>query len=289
LLTTGVSLLGMAALSAGQASGCRDAVGLAMKIRKPIQGERARRLLVLVRARQIARFVGAGVVAASAALLGPPVLPALAQPCPDIEVVFARGTYEPPGVGAVGQAFVDSVRAQAGNRSVGAYGVDYAASGDFPPAGDLQAALPFLSTVMNGIYNARDHVESMAANCPNTRMVIGGYSQGAVIAGFLTSASVPSEVPAQYVAYVPKPMPPQIANHVAAVTLFGKPSDQFLSSYGAPPIRIGPLYAAKTVELCAPGDDICSGVPNGQPGLAHLMYGTNGMTNDAAAFVVSHL
>lgn len=263
--------------------------GVRMKLSNAIQAGRTRRLPVLVSARQIARFVGAGVVATWAALLGPPVLSAFAQPCPDVEVVFARGTYEPPGVGAVGQAFVDSLRAQAGNRSVGAYGVDYAASGDFPPAGDLQAALPFLSTVMNGIYNAKEHVESMAVNCPNTRMVIGGYSQGAALAGFLTSASVPKEVPAEYVAYVPKPMPPQIADHVAAVTLFGKPSDQFLSSYGAPPIRIGPLYAAKTIELCAPGDDVCSGVPNGQPGLAHLMYGTNGMTNDAAAFVVSHL
>jgi cutinase len=260
-----------------------------MKARKPLQAGWARRLPVLVGARQIARFVVAGVVATLAALLVPPVLPALAEPCPDIEVVFARGTYEPPGVGAVGQAFVDSLRAQAGNRSVAAYGVDYAASGDFPPAGDLQAALPFLSTVVNGIYNARDHVEATAANCPNTRMVIGGYSQGAVIAGLLTSASIPREVPAEYVEYVPKPMPPQIANHVAAVTLFGKPSDQFLSSYGAPPIRIGPLYAPKTLELCAPGDDICSGVPNGQPGFAHLTYGTNGMTNDAAAFVMSHL
>jgi cutinase len=276
----------MAALM--QAKG-RDAVGCKMKVSRPIQAEWTRRLLVLVSARQIARFVGAGVVATWVALLGPPVPSAFAEPCPDVEVVFARGTYEPPGVGAVGQAFVDSLRAQAGNRSVGVYGVDYAASGDFPPAGDLQAAIPFLSTVMNGIYNARDHVVSMAANCPNTRMVIGGYSQGAALAGFLTSASIPKEVPGEYVAYVPKPMPPQIADHVAAVTLFGKPSDQFLSSYGAPPIRIGPLYAAKTIDLCAPGDDICSGVPNPQPGFAHLTYGTNGMTNDAAAFVVSHL
>lgn len=35
---------------------------------------------------------------------------ATARPCPDVEVVFARGTNEPPGVGGVGQAFVDSLR-----------------------------------------------------------------------------------------------------------------------------------------------------------------------------------
>ena len=32
--------------------------------------------------------------------------------CPDVEVVFARGTFEPPGVGATGQAFVDALRAR---------------------------------------------------------------------------------------------------------------------------------------------------------------------------------
>ncbi|MDT5225019.1 MAG: cutinase, partial [Mycobacterium sp.] len=35
---------------------------------------------------------------------------AAASACPDVEVVFARGTTEPPGVGGIGQAFVDSVR-----------------------------------------------------------------------------------------------------------------------------------------------------------------------------------
>jgi cutinase len=29
---------------------------------------------------------------------------------PDVEVLFARATTEPPGVGQVGQAFVDSLR-----------------------------------------------------------------------------------------------------------------------------------------------------------------------------------
>jgi hypothetical protein len=84
-------------------------------------------------------------------------------------------------------------------------------------------------------------------------------------------------------------MPPQVSNHVAAVALFGKPSDQFLNEYRVPPVRIGPLYASKTIELCAPGDDICNGVPGGQPGIAHITYGMNGMTNEAAAFVASRL
>jgi hypothetical protein len=30
--------------------------------------------------------------------------------CPDVQVVFARGTGEPPGAGRVGDAFTDSLR-----------------------------------------------------------------------------------------------------------------------------------------------------------------------------------
>ena len=227
-----------------------------------------------------ARFFGAVVVATWAALLGGPVPFASAQPCPDVEVVFARGTGEPPGVGGVGQAFVDSLRSQVGTRSVGVYAVNYPASSDFT------AGIGFAKTVVDGISDAATHVESTGANCPNTRMVLGGYSQGAVVAGFVTSSVVPEGVPASF---VPPPMPPEVANHVAAVALFGKPSDQFMGQYGAPPIAIGPLYAAKTIDLCAPGDTICSGAAGAGPTIAHVLYTVNGMVGQAADFAASRL
>ena len=240
-----------------------------------------RQLVVDVSARQIARFLGAAVVTASALLSTPiGIPPASAAPCPDVEVVFARGTDEQPGVGGVGQAFVDSLRSQVGGRSVGVYAVDYPASSDFA------SGIDFASTVVDGIRDAGAHVQSMAANCPNTRMVLGGYSQGAVVAGFVTSAVVPEGVPASA---VPAPMPPEVANHVAAVALFGKPSGQFMRSYGAPPIVIGPLYAPKTIDLCAPGDTICSGDAGGGPTVAHALYAVNGMVGQAAAFAASRL
>ena len=234
-------------------------------------------------ARRIARFLGAVVVTTWAVLLSGVVPSASAQPCPDVEVVFARGTGEPPGVGGIGQGFVDSLRSQAGGRSVGVYAVNYPASSDFG------AGMEFARTVVDGIRDAGAHVQSMAANCPNTRMVLGGYSQGAVVAGFVTSAAVPSEVPASYVPFVPQPMPPEVADHVAAVVLLGKPSEDFMRQYGAPPIVVGPLYAAKTIELCAPGDTICSGAFGGGPTIAHALYGVNGMVNEAAAFAASRL
>jgi cutinase len=232
--------------------------------------------LIEKRVRRLATAVGVAAVMATAVLLSAPAPSASADPCPDVEVVFARGSGEPPGIGSVGGPFVDALRSQVGSRSLGVYPVNYPASTDFANA-------DFPLTVIDGIRDASSHIESMAANCPKTREVLGGYSQGAAVAGYVTAATVPSGVPA---AAVPPPMPPEIANHVAAVTLFGTPSAQFLQQYGAPLITIGPLYQPKTLELCADGDGICSA--GGSP-VAHALYTVNGMTGQAASYAASHL
>src|SRR6201993_5550516 len=232
--------------------------------------------------RQIARFVAA-VLLTTCGLLSAPITVASAEPCPDVEAVFARGTGEPPGVGGIGEAFVGALRSQVGAKSLDVYPVNYEASSDF---GDR---IQFAQSVVDGIKDASGHIEATAANCPKTRIVLGGYSQGAAVAGFVTSAAVPAGIPAEYVAFLPKPMPPEIANHVAAVTLFGKPSAAWLGNYGAPAITIGPLYVPKTDDLCAPGDTICNGDAGGGPGIAHAKSPVNGMTAQAADFAASHL
>jgi cutinase len=233
--------------------------------------------------RRIARLIGAVVVTTWATLLSVPIPSASAQPCPDIEIVFARGTAEAPGVGGIGQAFVDSLRSQVGGREVAVYPVNYAAASNFTDQ------LEFARTVVDGIRDAGTHVESMAANCPNTKMVLGGYSQGAVVSGFVTSAVVPEGIPAEFRPFIPNPMPPEVANHVAAVVLFGKPSAQFMSSVGAPPVVIGPLYASKTLDLCIPDDTICNGAPAGGPSIGHALYAVNGMVNQGAAYAAGRL
>lgn len=81
---------------------------------------------------RLAGRAGVGLAALSAAVL--PVSPlaavpsALADDCPDAEVVFARGTNEAPGLGRVGDAFVDSLREQTSGLNIRTYGVNYAAS-----------------------------------------------------------------------------------------------------------------------------------------------------------------
>lgn len=214
------------------------------------------------------------------ALIGAPAPMATADPCPDADVVFARGTGEPPGVGGIGQAFVDAVRAKAGAKSVSVYPVNYAAGADF---GD---GFQFALTVIDGIRDTTNHIQAVAASCPATRIVLGGFSQGAAVAAFSTSAEIPPGVPE---AFVPPPMPPAIATHVAAVALFGNPSNQFLADAGAPQITIGPLYVPKTINQCAPGDTICNGAPPGPPNGAHNSYIANGMVDQAAQFAAARL
>src|ERR1700753_518843 len=77
---------------------------------------------------------------------------ASAQGCPDTEVVFARGTGEDPGVGPTGQAFVDSLRARLGGKSMDVYPVNY-------PARDQWA------TGIDGVRDAGTHVVCEAAAC----------------------------------------------------------------------------------------------------------------------------
>src|ERR1700756_4028693 len=73
---------------------------------------------------------------ATTALLGLSAPSAPAAPCPDVDVVFGRGTGEPPGIGRVGQAFADALQSQIPSRTMTTYAVDYPASYDFLAAPD---------------------------------------------------------------------------------------------------------------------------------------------------------
>lgn len=207
------------------------------------------------------RILAAG-AAATALLMDPTAssMPtAAADGCPDVEVVFARGTSEPPGLGRVGDGLVNALRGQT-SRSVGAYAVNYPASYDFGRAAD-------------GANDASGHVMWMVENCPGTRLVLGGYSQGAAIIDIVAAAPVPGFG-------FTAPLPPEAADHVAAVAVFGNPSTKI-----GQPLTNSPSYGFKTIDLCTDGDPICS---PGRIFSAHSGY-TPGMTNQAASFVAGLL
>jgi cutinase len=228
-----------------------------------------------VNARRFARLLSAAVVTTSASMLSAPIPVASAAPCPDVDVTFARGTNEPPGVGVVGQAFIDSLRSQVGGRSVAVYAVNYPAGDDFAPSASA------------GAVDVHAHVTSMVANCPNTKLVLGGYSLGAMAIDLATIARM------SIAGLMRDILTADEAAHVAALATFGNPSDRYL---GGPISEVSPWYGAKAIDLCAPGDPVCT--PGGALAMpshdelfspVHLSYPGSGMPSQAATFVASQL
>jgi cutinase len=148
----------------------------------------------MTRPKRLAGFAGAAlcaptlVIAQAATPFSTALIPTASAACPGAEVVFARGREEPPGLGAVGDAFLNSLRGKT-RMPVGAYGVNYPAN----------------ISVDSGASDMGAHVQFMAGSCPNTREVLGGYSLGAEVADVATWGRIP----------------PGADQHVAAVALFG--------------------------------------------------------------------
>jgi cutinase len=198
-------------------------------------------------------------IAAVLGLAGTPHATAVA--CNDVEVVFARGTNEPVGIGRVGDAFVTELRNRVPNRSIGVYAVNYPASYDFLAAAD-------------GANDASAYIQRVVATCPATKLVLGGYSQGAAIIDVITS------VPFPMIGFT-NPLPPEVADRVAALAVFGNPATRI-----GLPLTSSPLYGIKAIDLCNPGDPICS---PGDSVVAHRSYGPDGSASQAATFVANLL
>jgi cutinase len=198
---------------------------------------------------------------ASAVILVPGLAPVAKADCTDVEVIFARGTNDSPGVGDVGQAFISSLRGKVGGRSVGSYAVNYPANYDFLAAAD-------------GANDASAHIQYMIGACPGTRLVLGGYSQGAAV------VDVISAVPFPAVGFN-NPLPPDAPDHVAAIAVFGNPSAKL-----GLPITASPIWGGRSIDLCNGADPICQ--TDGQNVAAHKAY-VGGPTNQAAGFAAGLL
>ena len=122
-------------------------------------GHRIRRGLV---AAATAALIAAGLLVGPSILPGSNVVPSASAACPQVEVIFARGRLESPGVGVLGNAFVSALRSKV-NKNIGVYAVRYPADNEIDVgANDMSA-----------------HIQNMAKTCPDTRLVLGGYSLGA--------------------------------------------------------------------------------------------------------------
>jgi cutinase len=220
------------------------------------------------RPRRSAGLGAAALLAAGALLVASSAVPAsipaaIADDCPDAQVIFARGTDEPPGIGRVGQAFVDSLRQDTG-KNIGVYAVNYKASLFQLHGGD-------------GANDAINHIKSMADKCPNTPLVLGGYSQGASVIDIVTG------VPVGGVSWG-SPLPAQYANNVAAVVTFGNVADRS----GGTITTQSPLFGSRAIDMCNPSDPICH-AGQGNEWSGHTEGYVPVYTSQAASFVAARL
>ena len=132
----------------------------------------------------------------------------------------------------------------------------------------------------DGAADATNRIAAIAENCPDTRIVLGGYSQGAAVVDMLLGIP-PLGTKVGEVGSAP-PMPQSLASRVAAVAVFGNPSTKF----GNPVSTALAPFAGKGIDLCADGDPICS---QGRNPFAHTSYEKTDMVGQAAGFVSSLL
>src|SRR5271163_1966232 len=74
-------------------------------------------------------------------------------------------------------------------------------------AGSYGVNYPADVSVTKGSNDMSAHVQSMAAGCPNTKLVLGGYSQGAMVIDLITIAQAP------VAGFIPASLPADVADH----------------------------------------------------------------------------
>ncbi|KAH7401750.1 cutinase precursor [Phaeosphaeria sp. MPI-PUGE-AT-0046c] len=171
--------------------------------------------------------------------------------CKAMTVLFARGTTEGGNMGTVaGPPFVSAIGDMMGGAAnVAVQGIEYPANIPGFLAGGDRGGSALMAKM----------VGQVRAQCPDTNLVMAGYSQGG-----------------QLVHNAADMLSAQDAAFVSSAVIFGDPDN------GDP---VGKVAAANTKVICHTGDLICAG--QSVILAPHLTYGRD--ADEAAQFVVGNM
>ncbi|KAF2007482.1 carbohydrate esterase family 5 protein, partial [Amniculicola lignicola CBS 123094] len=173
--------------------------------------------------------------------------------CTDITIIYARGTSESGNVGSVsGPPMFKALRQKLGANRVTVQGVDYPATSGVSSYG----AACISSGGGTGPVQMASDVRTVLQQCPQTKVVVSGYSQGGMVVHRAFSAQGLS------------------SSQVTGAVLFGDP--QIRQS-------VGDLPAAKVKQFCGTSDTVC-GQPSGGVNGGHISY--RSIADAAADFVI---
>src|SRR5215831_10027095 len=159
------------------------------------------------RVRRVAAFAIAGVAGALAmtALATPAAAVPSSSGCAAVSIITARASTETAGEGITGNLVTAVVNAS--NQTVSRASVSYPATLN-----------NYNSSSLQGIQAAKTQITNLVSSCPNTKIVLLGYSQGAHVMldvlGGGQGGSLGTATP---------PLAANIASHVTVVATFGDP------------------------------------------------------------------
>lgn len=223
------------------------------------------------------RRLGVAVLVAGAALAGvAPGTAAAAPGCGDFHWLGAAGSGQRDGAaltanGGMGGVVYQSYRQlqsdlAANGQTITAEAVDYPAA-PVPLEGGLSGWMGFMDSVKVGTDAAAKQLSAFTAQCPNTKVVLAGYSQGAMVIhrNLENLADDPNVVAALLIGDGDRlPVDSTINLGSAAITPgVGKGVAQehsFLAS--APTSKLPEAIGARTVSVCDVGDPVCDYDPD---------------------------
>ncbi|HEX3546083.1 MAG TPA: cutinase family protein [Mycobacterium sp.] len=224
-----------------------------------------RRITTLASAAAIAGAVLAG-LAAGAAHADPT--------CPDVHWIGAAGSGEradPTADGGMGSVMFQSYRdlqqrLQRDGRTITAEAVEYPAVA-VPADGDLIGWAGFIGSVDAGTAALGSQYASFAQRCPASKVVLAGYSQGAMVVhrNLQALANSPNVASALLIADGDR-LPNDTTINMGSVTAVpgagkGVAQDWPILAH-APTAPLPPALGSHTISVCDRGDAVCDYDPN---------------------------
>ncbi|KAJ7895408.1 cutinase [Mycena leptocephala] len=213
------------------------------------------------------------VLSLSAVAAPPSIL--VSSGCSAVHIITARASTEAPGEGIIGS--VVSAVVQGSSQTVSRESVNYPAT-----------LTNYDSSESLGVTDMRNKLAAQARSCPNTKIVLMGYSQGAQVAGTPCQGEGDSPYFIHHDAKYPL--------LVAAVILMGDPAHVAGESFqkGTANNRNGIFprsnhgleqFSAKIASFCDTGDEFCA---SGLSLPVHLGY-VQEYGSQATAFVLGRI
>jgi hypothetical protein len=226
----------------------------------------------------VIRRLGLSVLLAGMALTGLSTGTAAAAPvsCGDYHWIGAAGSGQRDGAGLAANGGMGAVVYQsyqqlrsdlaANGQTITAEAVQYPAA-PVPLEGGIGGWMDFMDSVDDGTDAAAEQFEAFTAQCPDTKVVLAGYSQGAMVIhrNLYDLADDPHVAAALLIADGDR-LPVDTTINLGSAALapgLGKGVAQehsFLADTDTSPLP--PVIGARTVSVCDVGDPVCDYVPD---------------------------